>query len=460
MSQQMDDSDFMEFVHDAQTNTIQEIVKSQPKESFNPEESPLPPLPKNPPPSLKRNISVERPKESPPLPPTPTQLKSKSPIMPEIVELLPAKFESFPRKQTPNFVNENSAVNVLVTEDQHREILLAENEIRNAIMSEYDDKNSSNNDNNSEILTNTFSPTNPFLDDTSSSVTSFSYQGSPNVMSPTFSDTKSSSHLGYTPVYRDFQRVSPINIFPSQPQVLPVHYSQLPKPQHAGYSIMSPPPLRPINTSSSSSSHQQFTHVHYNPSSSTPTSTGIISPSSIAHQQQYYVQPIATAMEQKPYLVSGDGQINSHNNFIVTHNTNNNNNHNNALANNQYHPALLMQSAYNVPMAQHHHYHQQQQHNHNQSAQSIVIGTPQTHIQQQFVYEQHEQQTFSNNNHNFNQNVQYVQQIPQQQQQQHAAVDPTSQLSPIRINQNFVYTSSDENQAKPSMSTFGKSTEV
>lgn len=398
MSQQMDEDDFMEFVHDANTNTIQE-VKSHPRESFNPDESPLPPIPRNPPPSLnfRRTNSKERPKDSPPPPPTPIARTPTS----EIIEILPAKFENFPRKQTPNFVNENSPTNILVTEDEHRDILLSENELRNAILTEYDEKISIN----SETLIHNFSSTNPFLDDAASS---FSYGSSPNLLSPvsTLDKSTSSTLSQYTPVYRDIQRVSPINIFPSQPQVLPVHYGQLPTPQ------------QPMGLT-----HQ----LHYN-----PTPTGIISniPSSSHHYaQQYFVQPptMDAAMAEhhnraQSYLVSGDGQ----NNFYVSHNVNNTtppNNHQHT------HQTLLMQSAYARPL----------------HMQTIGMSTPQNNNQPQFVYEQQ----YSTNS---MRNVQYVQQ------------QASMELSPIRVNQvsqnNFMFAPKDEGEQKPAMSSFGKQTEV
>lgn len=193
MSQQMEEDDFMEFVHDAKTNTIQEVA-SHSRESFNPDNSPLPPIPKNPPPplNLKRLNSKERPKDSPPPPPTPIARTPTS----EILEILPAKFDNLPRKQVANFVNENSQNNMLVTEDQHREMLLQENELRNAILSEYDEQSSTDNNNSDKLIAN-FSSTNPFLDDTSSSMTSFSYGSSPNLLSPVSTLDKSGSSLGY-----------------------------------------------------------------------------------------------------------------------------------------------------------------------------------------------------------------------------------------------------------------------
>jgi len=480
MSQQMEENDFLEFVHDAQTNTIQEVVKTNIEDSFSPD-SPLPPLPKAPPPplntlhSLKRGISTDRPKESPPPPPTP---KTPVPIITtptttivsrneaEIIEILPAKYEVFPQKQKPNLVCENSRSNVLVSEDEHREILLAENEIRNAMLYEYvDDKNSSC---NSEIFIQTpFSPTNPFLDHgtmtSSASTSSFSYQSSPSILSPTSTLDKSTYSFNtqqYTPVYRDIQRVSPI--LPPPPQVLPVHYSQLPKPQHTGYTLIP--------------------NIHYNNPQNVP-STSIISipqTSSIVsqqppyvHQQQYLIQQSegATTMsagygmsEQKTFLVSGDGQ----NSFYITHNKNSlNNNHvNNPIANN--HPTLLMQSAYMPspsplsplsiqaqPSSSNQFISQQQQQMRMQniSQQSLISSTTpsQNNNQPHYIYE-HEQVKNNANRNRF----------MQQQQPVVIVADSISELSPIRVNpQNFTYAMDVEEQSqKPSMSSFGKSTEV
>lgn len=402
MSQQMDEDDFMEFVHDAKTNTIQE-VKSHSRESFNPDSAPLPPIPKNPPPPLnfRRSTSKERPKDSPPPPPTPILRTPTS----EIIEILPAKFESFPRKQTPNFVNENFAANILVTEDEHRDILLQENELRNAILTEYDEKLSIN----SETLIPNFSSTNPFLDDATSS--SFSFGSSPNLLSPvsTLDKSCSSTMSQYTPVYRD---VSPINILPPQPQVLPVHYGQLPKPQ------------QPIGLT-----HHQSSY--YN-----PAQTGIFSHPH-QHQHHYYVQPSMEDQQNRAaqsYLVSGDGQKN----FYVTHTVNNT-----SPPNNQHHThqTLLMQSAYAGPMTI-----AQQQQQHFASASMQMHQMPPN--QPQFVYEQHQ----FNTNNNSMRNLQYVQQT-------------SMELSPIRVNQvsqnNFMFASEAENEPKkPAMTSFGKQTEV
>lgn len=422
MSQHMEEDDFMEFVHDVKTNTIQE-VKSHSKETFNPENSPLPPIPKNPPPplNLKRINSRDRPKDSPPAPPTPIAITPTS----EILEILPAKYDNFPRKQTPHFVNENSQSNILVTELEHREILLTENELRNAILSEYDENSSL--DNNSEKLLN-FSSTNPFLESSSS------YGSSPNLLSPVStldnkSQGSSSTMSQYTPVYRDT-----INILPPHTQVLPVHYGQLPKPQHANYPTIH--------------SHQLPSIHHYNPTGF-PTFQQS-SPHQFVYQQHQHqrVTPELIASEQnKAYLVSGDGQ----NSFYVTHTHNVNNT---TPPNNNQQQTLLMQSAYMPlqqlpsPSIQHQQIH-------------LQVSTPQNNNQPQFAYEHQNQQQNLQQLYNFDslRSAQYV--------HEKTYLDSISELSPIRVNQvshnNFMFaseTTNEQQQKKSSMSSFGKNTEV
>ena len=434
MSQQMEQKDFLEFVHNAETNTIEAVMG---QELFDPDD-PLPPLPKCPPPPLhfKRANSLERPKASPPPPPTPKTPKPAE----DILEILPARFDTLPTKQKPHFVNENSQNNILVTEDEHREILLTENELRNAMQTEYDEKKSSN----AETLIEHFSSKNPFLDD-SSSFDSSSFQSTPNILSPVSTLDKSGSSFGqYTPSYQQTsQHVQPINIFPPPTQVLPVHYGQLPKPQQAGYY-----PLM---------SHQY--PIHYN-----APSTGLLSPTlpnqTYVQQQSFSQSPYGIEQQhqqqQRTYLVSGDGQ----NNFYVNHNVNNTAN------NQQQHQTLLMQSAYG-PLSQPSPPNQtslQQMHLHLQASHSqYVASTPRNNNQPQFIYEhqqqhpqQQQQQQFYEYN-LLNNNVQYA------QTQQQTLMDSVSELSPIRINpvpQNFIYPSSTQSEQKPTMSSFGKQTEV
>ncbi|XP_055699189.1 protein lap4-like isoform X4 [Phlebotomus papatasi] len=186
----MEHGDFVEFQHDAETNAILEIPRP-----FSPD-SPLPPVPRADDKKVpyKRVGSVERPTERPPPPPV------KSPCQ---YEVIPAKYDVLPSPKTPEFIHENSPDNILVTEDVHRNILLGEHEIRKAIQEEIDDAN------NNRPLGN------PFLSDSDSDITA----------------TSAAADLVHPgPI------LSPNNIFPP-PQILPVHYSQLPMPQQPGYFI-------------------------------------------------------------------------------------------------------------------------------------------------------------------------------------------------------------------------------
>lgn len=201
---QQERGDFVEYIHDAKTNTILEVKK----DDFSPD-GPLPPLPMNSPPPIPPSIpvyrrlnSAERPKESPPPPPTPKLTEEFTRI-----EMIPATYEILPSKQKARFVHENSTDNILVTEDVHREILLQENEIRKAIIStEYDEYSLSS----QEMLTN-FSSSSHLPDD-SSSILSCSIRSASPMQEP---------------------------ILPPA-QVLPVHYTQLPKPQSPGYMQLVP----------------------------------------------------------------------------------------------------------------------------------------------------------------------------------------------------------------------------
>ena len=383
MSRQMEQKDFLEFVHNAETNTVEE---------FDPDD-PLPPLPKCPPPQLltyKRVNSVERPKNSPPPPPPP-----KNPVpTSEILEILPARFDTFPMKQKPHFVNENSQNNILVSEDEHREILLTENELRNAIMTaEYDDSRADK----TAMLIRSFSSTNPFLDD---ALSSSSLQSTPSILSPVSTLDKSS-----TSSFGQYHVPTINNIYPPPAQVLPVHYGQLPKPQQAGY-------------------YPLMSHQYYH----TPPSTGIQVASEYRQQQQ-------------GYLVSGDGQSNF---YVNVNNT----------ANNQQ-QTLLMQSAFEPLSQPSPPYQASSHHLHMQASNSQYVATPPpNNFRPQFIYDrqlQQQPQYYGNT-------VQYV--AEQQQQYQSRIVE--AELSPIRINQvpqNFVYTENSQEQ-KPSMSSFGKQTEV
>lgn len=128
MEQERAKGDYVEYMHNRETNQIIEVF---------PDNIPLPPPPSNqtkiP---IRRNMSVDRPKESPPPPPP----MIKSPVPPfdmTKVELVPARFEMRPVPSRPEFIRKSPEADViLVTEDVHRQILLEENDIRNARQTE------------------------------------------------------------------------------------------------------------------------------------------------------------------------------------------------------------------------------------------------------------------------------------------------------------------------------------
>lgn len=210
ITDELERSEFIEFVQN------EKICKIQDSMEFTPDD-PLPPLPKNPPPALptyKRLGSFERPKECPPPPPTQSPKILEASEEYSRVELLPATYEILPCKQKPRFVHENSTDNILVPEDVHREILLKENELRKAIFStEYDILSLNNQD---VLLT--------YLDD-SSSIISSSVQS----ISPIPTLERESSQTTIVLAAQQAETILPPT------QVLPVHYTQLPKPQNPGY---------------------------------------------------------------------------------------------------------------------------------------------------------------------------------------------------------------------------------
>uniref|UniRef100_A0A0K8UBE8 Uncharacterized protein n=1 Tax=Bactrocera latifrons TaxID=174628 RepID=A0A0K8UBE8_BACLA len=141
--------DFTVFEHDPTTNTIHEIRSPQPPTT--------PTVPITPPPAgtsaklpvrVKTPRSPSRPRESPPPPPvnysTMPKLSSPSPHVKKseetyYLELLPpppplADDEIPPsQRRHTEFIHENSPDHILVTEDEHRTIMLHENEVRNQL---------------------------------------------------------------------------------------------------------------------------------------------------------------------------------------------------------------------------------------------------------------------------------------------------------------------------------------
>lgn len=222
--------DFVEFEHDPITNTIREI---RPKSEFNPD-GPLPPLPIVPQPSqipTKSKVStqlklqrppstIDRPKCSPPPPPTP-----KTPLFveSEIIEILPAKYQTLPKMETAKIVHEsheNSKENILVPDNIRRSLLLQENDLRNALIIDSNanvDSDTDTNNNLGDAYQGHYSET--------ASQGSSTGPSTSGVFSPSDFSQRSSSRI---PV------LNPHNVFPAT-QILPVHYTQLPTPQQPGY---------------------------------------------------------------------------------------------------------------------------------------------------------------------------------------------------------------------------------
>ncbi|KAL1402198.1 hypothetical protein pipiens_006196 [Culex pipiens pipiens] len=128
------------------------------------------------------------------------------------IELIAAKYDVLPTKKRAEFIHENCTANTLVPEETHRQVLLEENRVRNELLSR---------------------STNPFLDYGQSVSPVPPHPASP---SPHWSG---SNPTIYPPV-----------------QVLPVHYTKLPTPQHTIYTFtQQPAPPAPPPT-----------HHHHHPS--------------------------------------------------------------------------------------------------------------------------------------------------------------------------------------------------
>ncbi|XP_038117305.1 protein lap4 isoform X4 [Culex quinquefasciatus] len=113
------------------------------------------------------------------------------------IELIAAKYDVLPTKKRAEFIHENCTANTLVPEETHRQVLLEENRVRNELLSR---------------------STNPFLDYGQSVSPVPPHPASP---SPHWSG---SNPTIYPPV-----------------QVLPVHYTKLPTPQHTIYTFTNQP---------------------------------------------------------------------------------------------------------------------------------------------------------------------------------------------------------------------------
>lgn len=134
---------FIEYEHHADTNTIT-IARPAPPPPITPlsaevfPDIPLPPVPPVQSPNrtrFGRNQSVERPTLPPPPPPPINKLLSSNPPPPPPqmkIEIVPAKFDVLPIARKPEYIHGSLGGSILVSEEMHRNILLQENEIRNS----------------------------------------------------------------------------------------------------------------------------------------------------------------------------------------------------------------------------------------------------------------------------------------------------------------------------------------
>ena len=145
--------------------------------------------------------------------------------------------------------------------------------------------------------------------------------------------------------------------------------------------------------------------------------------------------------------MSGDGQ----NNFYVSnHNINNQNNHN------EMQQQLIIRSAYG--------HHQQQQEQSSPMQVQMQSSSPQyltftTTAQNNQQLAPSPQIIYATSDISFQKPTQQQQYVSQHQLIMESPSIP-SELSPIRINPNYIYSQSITEEQKPEMITFGKQTEV
>ncbi|XP_050341502.1 microtubule-associated protein futsch isoform X5 [Bactrocera neohumeralis] len=235
--------DFTVFEHDPTTNTIHEIRSPPPPTT--------PTVPITPPPAgssaklpvrVKTPRSPSRPRESPPPPPvnysTMPKLASPTPHVKKseetyYLEVLPPppplSDDEIPPSQRRHteFIHENSPDHILVTEDEHRTIMLHENEVRNQLRG-------------------------------ASRKSQIPELGAPHEEAPPvphYASIKHSPRLDLLSSAATLQAgipsnnpLSPTQIFPTA-QILPVQYTQLPQPQQPNTTHILTGQLVPNSTS-------------------------------------------------------------------------------------------------------------------------------------------------------------------------------------------------------------------
>lgn len=305
---QMEHGDLVEYMmHNVETNTIT-VIKTDNNRTdlhtydFN-DDLPLPPISPPPPPSqgIRRNISVDRPKDSPPPPPInlatmPSRNKIRSSELtdPSVIEIVPAKYDVFPTPKRVQFVNENSLNNILVTEDTYRELMLQENDLRNALSQSHTE---------SKNIPIRQAPPPPLLTQQSQQHQHQQQQHSiimppstPNISSPTGSLQRYQQTM-MTPVLSHNQ------IFP-QSQIVPVQYSHLPVPQQPGIFHTFQSPTSQINYS------------YQSPSTMSQSNIGGFMVSDNTHVMGLQMQQGVTNISQSQQLVPNMGHaVNFNQNF-------------------------------------------------------------------------------------------------------------------------------------------------
>lgn len=303
---EMDHGDLVEYMmHNVETNTIT-VIKTDNNRvdlhtyDFN-DDLPLPAITSPPPQGIRRNVSVERPKESPPPPPinlatmpSRNKMRSSEFIDPSTIEIVPAKYDVFPTPKRVQFVNENSLNNILVTEDTYRDIMLHENDLRNAISQSHTESKN--------IPIRQAPPPPPLThqhqhhQQQHQQQTMFMPSSTPNISSPTGSLQRYQPTM-MTPVLSHNQ------IFP-QSQIVPVQYSQLPVPQQPGIFHTFQSPTSQINYS------------YQSPSTMSQSNIGGYMVSDNTHVMGLQMQQGVTNINQSQQLVPNMGHaVNFNQNF-------------------------------------------------------------------------------------------------------------------------------------------------
>uniref|UniRef100_A0A182VVM5 Uncharacterized protein n=1 Tax=Anopheles minimus TaxID=112268 RepID=A0A182VVM5_9DIPT len=170
---------------------------------------------------------------------------------PERVEVLPAKYETLPIKRTAQFVHENTPNNLLVPDDVHRQVLLEENEVRNKLLAQYAHEQlqhpqqhhhhhhqqvyTMHHHHSSELVGRVPSP---YLYDSGSASVS-PLPATPQYIPAGVYDPHHHQHLTkLAPPPPDIGYHHLPQIYPPV-QILPVHYTKLPTPQHTIYTYAS-----------------------------------------------------------------------------------------------------------------------------------------------------------------------------------------------------------------------------